>query len=216
MFKIMIHRIKSVLTEIGFCAKDVESVSQDIFNVYTSAERCYHNINHIFKMLDNFDDFIRCSGCTTVVKNINEFAFAIIMHDYIHGTTDDVNKSAQKAKDFLHKISLEYDTEYVEKLIRATDYNKYLKTDFDEQLMQDLDLNTLGADYVEYSEYSNQIRCEYIRYPDSIFYKERIKVLNTFLNRRYIFNTEYYRDKYERTARNNIAKELSKIVAFAD
>jgi predicted metal-dependent HD superfamily phosphohydrolase len=216
MFKIMIHRIKSVLTEIGFCAKDVESVSQDIFNVYTSAERCYHNINHIFKMLNNFDDFIQCSGCTKVVKNIKEFAFAIIMHDYIHGTTDDVNKSAQQAKDFLHKISLEYDTEYVEKLIRATDYNKYLKTDFDEQLMQDLDLNTLGADYAEYSEYSNQIRCEYIRYPDSIFYKERIKVLNTFLNRRYIFNTEYYRKIYEQAARNNIAKELSKIVAFVD
>ena len=96
----MIHRIKSVLTEIGFCAKDVESVSQDIFNAYTSAERCYHNINHIFKMLNNFDDFIQCSGCTTVVKNIKEFAFAIIMHDYIHGTTDDVNKSAQQAKDF--------------------------------------------------------------------------------------------------------------------
>jgi predicted metal-dependent HD superfamily phosphohydrolase len=152
----------------------------------------------------------------TVVKNIKEFAFAIIMHDYIHGTTDDVNKSAQQAKDFLHKISLEYDTEYVEKLIRATDYNKYLKTDFDEQLMQDLDLNTLGADYAEYSEYSNQIRCEYIRYPDSIFYKERIKVLNTFLNRRYIFNTEYYRKIYEQAARNNIAKELEKIVAFAD
>ena len=39
----------------------------------------------------------------------------------------------------MHEISLEYDTEYVEKLIRATDYNKYLKTDFDEQLMKDLD-----------------------------------------------------------------------------
>ena len=47
----MIHRVKSILTELGFCAKDVESVSQDIFDAYTSAERCYHNINHILKIL---------------------------------------------------------------------------------------------------------------------------------------------------------------------
>ena len=212
----MIHRIKSILTELGFCAKDVESVSQDIFDAYTSDKRCYHNINHILKMLNNFNDFIRYSGCATGVKNVNEFAFAIIMHDYVHGTVDDVNDSAQQAKDFLHKISLEYDTGYVEKLIRATDYNKCLKTDFDEQLMQDLDLNTLGADCAEYNEYSNQIRREYIQYPDSTFYKERIKVLNTFLNRSHIFNTEYYRKIYEQAARNNIAKELEKIVAFAD
>ena len=213
MCKIMIHRIKSILTELGFCAKDVESVSQDIFDAYTSAERCYHNINHILKMLNNFDDFIRCSGCKTVIKNINEFAFAIIMHDYVHGTTDDVNDSAQKAKEFLHKISLAYDTRYVENLIRATDYNKCLKTDFDGQLMQDLDLNTLGSDYAEYNEYSNQIRREYIQYPDSVFYKERVNVLKTFLNRRYIYNTKYYRDNYECAARNNIAKELSNIVS---
>ena len=46
MFKIMIHRIKSVLTEIGFCAKDVESVSQDIFDAYTSAERAEQAANN--------------------------------------------------------------------------------------------------------------------------------------------------------------------------
>lgn len=28
----MIDRIKSVLTKLGFCAKDVDSLSQDIFN----------------------------------------------------------------------------------------------------------------------------------------------------------------------------------------
>lgn len=212
----MIDRIKSVLTKLGFCAKDVDSLSQDIFYTYTSAERYYHNINHIYKMLNNFDDFMRCSGCADQIKNINDFAFAIIMHDYVHGTINDVADSVQKAKEFLQKIDLKYDTKYVENLINATDYNKCVKTDFDGQLIQDLDLNTLGADYIEYDKYSNQIRCEYIQYPDSVFYKERIKVLNNFLNRKYIFNTKYYRDNYEYIARANLIKELSKIVPLVD
>ena len=71
----MIDRIKSVLTKLGFCAKDVDSLSQDIFNTYTSAERYYHNINHIYKMLNNFDDFMRCSGCADQIKNINDFKY---------------------------------------------------------------------------------------------------------------------------------------------
>lgn len=207
----MIYRIKSVLADIGFCAKDVESLSQDIFDTYTSSERCYHNINHIFNMLNHFNDFVRRSGYANVIKNIKEFAFAIIMHDYVRGTVNEVVDSARKAKEFLHKISLQYDSEYVESLIKATDYNKHLKADFDGFLMQDLDLITLGSDYAEYDKYSNQIRREYIQYPDSVFYKERVKVLKTFLNRRYIYNTKYYRDNYECAARNNIAKELSKI-----
>ncbi len=207
----MIHRIRTVLTDMGFCGKDVVSLSQDIFDTYTSSERCYHNINHIFNMLNHFDDFVRYSGYMNRIKNIKEFAFAIIMHDYVHGTENEVSDSAQKAKDFLKKISLKYDSAYIELLINATDYDKCLTPDFDGMLMQDLDLITLGANYVEYDKYSNQIRHEYMQYSDSVFYKERVKILKGFLNRRYIYNTKYYRDNYECAARNNITKELSKI-----
>ena len=77
--------------------------------------------------------------------------------------------------------------------------------------MQDLDLQTLGAVDTEYDKYANQIRQEYQQYSDDIFHAERVKILNLFLNRVYIFNTEYYRNKYEQAARNNIARELSKI-----
>ena len=117
---------------------------------------------------------------------------------------------------YLLNSYLQASPKYVENLINATDYNKCVTPDFDGQLIQDLDLNTLGADYIEYDKYSNQIRCEYIQYPDSVFYKERIKVLNNFLNRKYIFNTKYYRDNYEYIARANLIKELSKIVPLVD
>ena len=38
---------------------------------------------------------------------------------------------------------------------------------------------------------------------------ESDEILNTFLNRKYIFNIKYFRDKYEYIARDNITKEIS-------
>ena len=207
----MKHRIKRVLSDLGFHKDDVEILSQDIFETYTSVGRNYHDINHILNMLNNFDEFMRCSESAQKIKNAKEFMFAIIMHDYVHGNANDVDDSIKKSKEFLYKVSSRYNCDYVAALIKATDYDKCEDVDFDGQLMQDLDLQTLGAVDTEYDKYANQIRQEYQQYSDDIFYAERVKILNVFLNRVYIFNTEYYRNKYEQVARNNIARELLKI-----
>lgn len=207
----MIHKIKSVLINLGFCVEDSKYIAQDIYKTYTSPNRHYHDIKHIANMLSNLDDFIQNSNKATKIKKLNEFAFAIIMHDYVHGTKNDINASIKKAKDFLHKISAQYNSDYIEKLIKATDYEKCTKTDFNQQLIQDLDLNTLGSTNTEYNKYANQIRLEYKQFSDAVFYQERIKILNTFLNRKYIFNIKYFRDKYEYIARDNITKEISNL-----
>ncbi len=191
--------------------EDSKYIAQDIYKTYTSPNRYYHDIKHIANMLSNLDDFIQNSNKATKIKKLNEFEFAIIMHDYVHGTKNDIDASIKKAKDFLHKISMQYNSDYIEKLIKATDYEKCVKTDFDQQLIQDLDLNTLGSTNTEYNKYTNQIRLEYKQFSDAIFYQERIKILNTFLNRKYIFNIKYFRDKYEYIARDNITKEISNL-----
>ena len=207
----MIHKIKSILISLGFCTEDSKYIAQDIYKTYTSSNRHYHDIKHIANMLFNLDDFIQNSGKATKIKKLNEFEFAIIMHDYVHGTKNDIDASIKKAKDFLHKISVQYNSDYIEKLIKATDYEKCVKTDFDQQLIQDLDLNTLGSTNTEYNKYANQIRLEYKQFSDAVFCQERIKILNTFLNRKYIFNIKYFRDKYEYIARDNITKEISNL-----
>ena len=200
-----------ILINLGFCDQDCECLAQNIYTTYTAPERGYHNIKHISNRLTNLDKFLICFECVQKIKNINEFAFAILMHDYIHGTKNDINASIKKAKTFLHKISLQYNSDYIENLIKATDYEKCKKIDFDQQLIQDLDLNTLGASNTEYNKYANQIRLEYKQFSDDVFYQERIKILHMFLSREHIFNIKYFRDKYEHIARANITKEISKL-----
>lgn len=207
----MKYKIKSVLKNIGFCSTDIEYISDDIICTYNLSERGYHGVKHILDMLMNFDDFMAHAGCSDRIKKNNEFVFAILMHDYVNGNENDIELSINKSKQFLCKTSLQYDCRYVEKLIRATDYKNCLNPDFEQGVMQDLDLTIFGSPPEIYDEYSNKIRIQYKKYPDTIFNPRRIEILNKFLNKTYIFNTKYYRDKYEKIARDNLTREIRKL-----
>ncbi len=207
----MKQKIEFVLSALGFGAGDVRLVSDDIIAAYLAPKRLYHDITHISVMIDAFYDFIFNSGDADKIKNIYEFIFAIIMHDYINGGDDDVERSVQQAKHLLHKIDDNYNCEYVESLIYATDYENGTVCDFNQQLIQDLDLIRLGAPDAEYDENSDKIRKEYKMYPDNIFNQRRTELLSVFLSKEYIFNTQYFRDKYEQQARRNLMREIARL-----
>ena len=207
----MKQKIESVLNVLGFGAGDIKCVSDDIIVAYTSPRRSYHDITHISVMINALDDFICNSGDADKIKNIHEFIFAIIMHDYVNGCDNDVWHSIQQAKHFLHKIDNNYNCEYVEHLIRATDYDKHIICDFNQQLIQDLDLVLLGASDAEYDKNSEKIRMEYKMYPDNIFNQRRTEILSNFLSKEYIYNTNFFRDRYEIQARHNLMREISRL-----
>lgn len=202
------NKILSILLDIGFNLQDAETILQDIITTYNRPDRGYHDLTHISNMLYYLNDFIMNSGTTRKITNINEFKFAVIMHDYVNGTTNDIESSIKKAKQFLHIISKNYDCAYIEKLIRATDYETLMQTDFEQQLMQDLDLVILGSKIAEYNAYAAKIRVQYNEYPDEIFNSNRIAILNIFLRRSHIYNLTYFRDKYEKNAHNNLKQEI--------
>ena len=199
---------ESLLQNFNFSKYDRDSIINKIISNYKQPNRGYHGIKHILDMLQSFDMFLYESNQHIQIKNPNEFRFAILMHDYINGEADEVEKSKLKAKEFLHKISPIYNTSYVEALIQATDYSKNQHLTFDQQLMQDIDVEILGKTPEEYIRYSKEIRAQYSNYSDEIYNPARIKVLKSFLNKNSIYNTEYYKNKYETSARINIEREI--------
>jgi predicted metal-dependent HD superfamily phosphohydrolase len=72
----------------------------------------------------------------------------------------------------------------------------------------DLDTSILGAPEEIYREYSRAIRKEYSWVPDALYREGRMKVLNDFLGRELIYQTEEISAKYEAQARHNIAEEI--------
>ena len=74
--------------------------------------------------------------------------------------------------------------------------------------MVDFDLQILGRSWDIYEMYYKQIRKEYRIYPNFMYHPGRKKVLQHFLAKEVIYQTETFRTKYEKQARENIEREI--------
>ena len=75
----------------------------------------------------------------------------------------------------------------------------------------DIDISILGAAPERFDAYEEQIRKEYEMVPQKLFNSGRSKVLKSFLDREYIYYTDYFRNKYEEIARDNMVTALHKL-----
>src|SRR5262249_20071392 len=98
-------------------------------------------------------------------------------------------------------------------MILATKHHRGADLSWDMKAFLDLDTSILGAPEEIYKEYSRAIRKEYSWIPDVLYREGRMKVLNDFLEREYIYCTDEIRAKYEIQARHNIAEE---VIALSD
>ncbi|MGE4514074.1 MAG: hypothetical protein AB7E26_09720, partial [Chryseobacterium sp.] len=72
-------------------------------------------------------------------------------------------------------------------------------------------LSILGSESEIYVSYTQKIRKEYSIYPDLLYRPGRKKVLEHFLKSESIFKTEYFKEKYELRARENILSEIESL-----
>jgi predicted metal-dependent HD superfamily phosphohydrolase len=81
----------------------------------------------------------------------------------------------------------------------------------DAQILVDIDLAILGAAPGRFDAYEAQIRREYRWVPGPIYRIRRAEVLRSFLGRVTIYATPWFRDRFEQSARRNIARSLGKV-----
>ncbi|MBD5402428.1 pantetheine-phosphate adenylyltransferase [bacterium] len=196
-----------IVKNLGFDQEKSVEVFNKIIDTYDNPVRGYHDVKHIFSMLKNLDEFILNNPNS--IQNLNEFKFAILMHDYVNGTPNEVNESIAVAEKFINQIAPNHNSNYIKRVILATDYSHNIsKPSIDEMLIQDLDLSILGSNPVDYKEYANLIREQYSNLADDIFNNARKRILQNFLDKENIYNIDYFKTKYEVQARMNISKEL--------
>lgn len=180
---------------ISFCWKEIESA-------YRLLGRHYHNMRHIEKMLALSDEV--SEACTDPVA----LQLAIFYHDIVYEAQrqDNEAQSAAIAVARLQELGFK-DTGKVAALILATQKHEESE-DNDTNYLLDIDLSILGAEWLEYREYAEQVREEYRIYPDEIYNPGRVQVLKHFLNLPRIFKTDYYFHKLEEQARQNLSNEI--------
>ncbi|MEI8067907.1 MAG: hypothetical protein WCG91_03095 [Candidatus Shapirobacteria bacterium] len=180
---------------------------EDIISHYSEPHRHYHTLKHINNCLEELEP-VRAS-----LKDPEAVELAIWFHDIIYtiGNNDNEEKSAQLAKEFCQKNSLSLSfTKNVEDHILAT---KHISpsNNLDSQYLADIDMSILGKSSDVFDKYEKQIYQEYSSlYSKSDYQKGRKSFLETVLKNP-IYSTDYFKNKYQQSAENNIKRSISNL-----
>lgn len=174
-----------------------------IKDAYNEKHRFYHDESHVTNCL-------LLTELNTETATNNELKLAIWYHDVIYNIFKKNNEilSAIEAEKFLIKQSANPAIiSNVKRLIISTIHKEEPQQE-DEAYLMDIDISILGASKVQYENYCLQIRKEYKMIPWFIYRKKRIEVLKMFLDRKTLYFTDYFKNKYELKARENLANEI--------
>ena len=101
--------------------------------------------------------------------------------------------------------------EEVARLVRLTGTHRPEAEDANGCVLCDADLALLGAGITRYGQYAQAIRQEYAWIPPEQFRAGRAQVLQAFLRRARIYQTDLLYQRLEEQARRNLQAELAQL-----
>lgn len=172
----------------------------------TRPNRFYHNENHVLECYREFEP------ARNLAENPDAIELNFPFHDAVmnFSRNDNEERSARLMLVSLKKsVELEF-LQYSASLILSTKHIELPQT-IDEKLETDVDLSILGQSEEVFEEYENNIRRECHFLPENVFAIGRAKFLKErMLSRKYIYSSNYFREKYEEQARKNLKESLRK------
>ncbi|HIP50878.1 MAG TPA: hypothetical protein EYG94_02220 [Campylobacterales bacterium] len=178
---------------------------QEIEITHSQSTRYYHrlkHLEHIYKELETFE-------ITPLLE------FAIFYHDIVYDAkrNDNERQSALVARERLEQLTVPQKlNEQVFQLIVETKIHN--ASSEENKLFLDADLSILGSKEKNYNKYIQNVRKEYAIYNDTTYFTGRRKVLEMFLEKERIYESEHFYDLYENKARKNLEQELKKFYSL--
>lgn len=176
----------------------------EIERSYSNKKRHYHTLQHLDSLLEQLNEI------KSALQNWDTVLFSLYYHDIIYNSlkSDNEEKSAELAQNRMKQISVPGEiTEHCKAQILAT--KSHIKsTDSDTNYFTDADLSILGQTWQTYALYYKKVRKEYSIYPDLVYNPGRKKVLKHFLAMERIFKTDFFYNKFEIQAKQNLQKEI--------
>lgn len=194
---------------------EVQKLWLDIATRYNESQRAYHSLRHIQQLFAQFEQIIQ------YLHEPHLIALALYYHDVVHEPTrsDNELKSAEHMLDKLKYYLNDDQCQYIYALIMMTathELNELADNDkcSDAAYLLDMDLSILGAPWPEYECYAQAVRQEYAHVPTVDYQVGRTAVLKKLLAHPKMYLTEYYYDRLEQQARENIEREITLLHAF--
>jgi len=200
--RLAIDRWDSLMAQFGFSSH--HDIHAGLIAAYSEKHRAYHTLEHIAACFAHLDD-VRGSA-----QRPHEIELALWFHDAIYKPLSGTNEedSAKLAKRFL--IENAAPSESIDRIVDLIIMTKdHLTPDtVDAKLMLDIDLSILGAPPQVYDRFEKDVRKEYKRVPAFIFRKKRKAILQSFLNRPRVYNSDHFFDRLEDQARENLDRAI--------
>lgn len=172
---------------------------------YAEPQRAYHSLQHLDECLRAFDE-AKPSG---LIQRPNLIEMALWFHDAVYDPKSGENEvlSAQMAVEALGDTS---DVQEVARLILLTKSHQR-GNGADDAWVIDIDLAIFGQSVDRVAEYERQIRQEYAWVPEVLYREKRSEILTRFLTLERIYQTEFFRRRYEESARKNLAALITQL-----
>ena len=174
---------------------------------YAEPTRSYHTADHIGDCLAQFD------LSRSAAQRPDEVEAGIWFHDAVYqpGVADNEQRSANLALTSLTDAEVGPEVAHrIASLVMSTQHLE-VPTDPDAALLCDIDLSILGRATDVFDEFERRIRREYAWVPEPVYRGARAEILAGLLGRTPIFQTEYFRHRYEAPARANLERTIARL-----
>lgn len=191
---------------------------QDIVNLtvlYSAPGRHYHNLDHINWCLAELEQCSTHFGLSA--DEIEILKIAIWWHDAVYNPYSKLNEV--NSANLFHKNCTDNFIDRMNKpkmhaimdmiLLTARHTSCLSLSNQLEQILLDIDLASLGYDHTTFLRNNGNIRKEYYFVDQETYCKASISFLQTMLEKKRIYYTDYFYDKYEQQARSNMEWQVS-------
>lgn len=201
----MQQRWVELWNELGF-SDTAKQRFTELANRYSEPHRFYHTMAHIEHCLEEF------AAVQGLVESKYTVELALWYHDIIYDTHKDDNES-ESAVFFSISNRLFFHQGLAQRVRNMILASKHTgpSPDPDTQIFLDIDLSILGQRPLFFDRYEMNIRKEYRWVAREVFAKKRSEILQGFLKRPSIYQSEFFRKKYEDQARDNLQRSIAQL-----
>ena len=187
---------------------DPQGVFEELARCYSGSNRRYHTPGHIEHCLHQFD------LASHLMDDRDTVEMALWFHDAIwEAQAKEGENERRSAELFLRLVGESVSPAFRHKvydLIMVTTH-RALPSAGDEQFMVDVDLSSFGLPWDEFVRDSVAVRDEYPDVPDDEFFPKQHRFFAGLLAREHFCFTEFFRKRYEKSARENIGRHLQQL-----
>ncbi|MDF4202581.1 hypothetical protein PXD56_06435 [Maribacter sp. SA7] len=200
-------KFNELLTKYTDDTSLINTLWTEIEKNYSGNKRHYHTLQHLDNLL------AQLTNVKEEIQNWDTILFTLYYHDIIYNATksDNEEKSAELAEKRMKEISLSSEVIEQCKIQILATKSHFSSTNSDTNYFTDADLSVLGQSWETYTLYYKNVRKEYAIYPSFIYNPGRKKVLLHFLSMDKIFKTDFFYNKFETQAKQNLQRELDSL-----